>query len=534
MTKHDQDDPELAVALMRYELIARYLAVDPPRGSKRKVLKRIAAGSYTDPNGQPLRVKADTLRVWIRRYKKHGLKGLMDKPRSKRGVGVLDDEQRQLVCELKRDVPERSLERIIAIAEEMKLVAPGVLKRSTVHRVLQGEGISALKGKVPDAQDLDRFEAAYPNDLWQSDMLAGPYLPDPNRPGKTRRASLFAFLDDHSRLVLDGRFSFRENLPALELVFRRSLQKYGVPVKVYYDNGQVYRSQHMRLIVASMGSQPIVFTRTYRPMGHGKIEALNRLIRSAFLAEVRHSPIRTLDELNEAFRAWVDLKYNRVVHSETGESPIERWRAGIARIRYAEEEQLRQAFLWRENRTPDKSGVLSLLGVRYQVGPTLARKKVQVRFDPEALHEIEVWRAGSFAERARPLEVSPWRRPTAEQSDTKDSDESAKPPRVNWLGHVVEKHRETIGTRELQSPAADAAARRAEADQGIINLLADAIDPGVFDEPAVRAYLNRFGPFDPERAAATLASLMSAGEPTDQHVSFYLNAIHDEHKDPRP
>jgi hypothetical protein len=334
--------------------------------------------------------------------------------------------------------------------------------------------------------------------------------------------------------VLDGRFSFRDSLPALELVFRRAVQKYGIPFKVYYDNAQVYRSQHMRLIVASLESRGIVFTRRHRPMGHGKIEALNRLIRSAFLAEVRRSSIRTLDELNEAFRAWVEMKYNRAVHGETGEPPIERWRAGIARIRYAEEDKLRQAFLWRENRTPDKAGVLSLLGVRYQVGPTLARKRVQVRFDPEALHEVEIWFAGSFAERARPLQVSPWRRPTATHSEDNNAPDSTAPPVANWLGHLVEKHRQSAGTRELQSPAAHAAARRQEADRAILNLLVDVLDPGVFDELSVRAYLDRFGPFDPQRAAVTLAALTDAGEPTDQHVTFYLDAIRDQQKGSQP
>lgn len=41
-------------------------------------------------------------------------------------------------------------------------------------------------------------------------------------------------------------------------------------------------------------------------MGHGKIEALNRLIRRAFLAVLKASGITTLDTLNEAFWAWAD------------------------------------------------------------------------------------------------------------------------------------------------------------------------------------------------------------------------------------
>lgn len=529
----DENDAQLAVTLARYEIIGRYLALDPPRGQRRKVLEQLAARTWPWPEGEPIQVTAETLRSWVRRYRAQGLQGLADKPRAKHGVTVLDKAQRDLICALKRDVPERSVDRIITIAEDMALVVPGVLKRSTVHRVLQAEGISAAAARVPDTQDLDRFEAAYPNDLWQSDLLTGVYLPDPDRPGKTRRADLYAFLDDNSRLVLDGRFSFRDNLPALELVFRRAVQKFGVPIKVYYDNAQVYRSQHMRLIVASLESRGIIFTRRRRPMGHGKIEALNRLIRRAFLAEVRRSSIRTLDELNEAFRAWVEVKYNRAIHGETGEPPIERWRAGIGRIRYAEEEKLRQAFLWRENRTPDKAGVLSLLGVRYQVGPTLARKRVQVRFDPEALHEVEIWFGGGFAQRARPLQVSPWRRPTAAQSEDRAPDADG-PPVANWLGHLVEKHRESAGTRELQSPAAHAADRRQIADSAVLNLLVDVLDPGVFDEPTIRAYLDRFGPLEPERAAVTLAALTGAGEPTDQHVTFYLDAIRDQQKGPQP
>jgi len=54
----------------------------------------------------------------------------------------------------------------------------------------------------------------------------------------------------------------------------------------------------------------IVFTEIGRPEGHGKIEALNRLIRAAFLAELRASNITTLDQLNEAFIAWADLEYS--------------------------------------------------------------------------------------------------------------------------------------------------------------------------------------------------------------------------------
>ena len=302
----DDVEPELHKALMRYEVISAYLAMDPPRGQKKPLLKQLASRVWTGSDGEPLRVSAETIRVWVRRYRKKGLDGLRDKPRPARGCQALTAEQAELAVKLKREVPERSLDRLIAIMEDMKLIEPDVVKRSTLHRVLQSAGVSRLRGRVPDRQDLDRFEAEAPNALWQSDMLVGPWLPDPERPGKMRRAYLYAFLDDHSRLLLHGRFSFKGDLPALELVFRRCLQKFGVCVRVYYDNGQTYRSRHMRQIVATLGIHPIIFTKTYRPMGHGKIEKLNELIRAAFLAELKASNITTLDQLNEAFGAWAD------------------------------------------------------------------------------------------------------------------------------------------------------------------------------------------------------------------------------------
>ena len=59
----------------------------------------------------------------------------------------------------------------------------------------------AIRSYYADKEDLDRFEADRPNDLWQSDMLVGPWLPDPDRPGKVRRAKLFLFLDDRNNFV---------------------------------------------------------------------------------------------------------------------------------------------------------------------------------------------------------------------------------------------------------------------------------------------------------------------------------------------
>ncbi|MCP3986788.1 MAG: DDE-type integrase/transposase/recombinase [bacterium] len=521
-------DPRLKKALCRYEVISAYIAAQPGRGQKGPLLRQLAARTWTDEEGEPMAVKPETLRVWVRRYRKRGLEGLMDKARPRRGVQVLTPEQAELVCRLRREVPERSLDRIITMVEQMGLLGPGLLRRSTLHRVLRAEGLSQRACRVPDAQDLDRREADRPNDLWQSDMLVGPWLPDPERPGKMRRAYLYAFLDDHSRLLLHGRFSFKGDLPALELVFRRCLQKYGVPVRVYYDNGKVYRSGHMKQIVAVLGIHGIVFTKTYRPQGHGKIEALNRYIRSAFLAELAASPqITTLDALNEAFVAWADTQYNRTIHSETGQQPLYRWRDGAEKIEYADEERLYHAFRWRERRTPDKTAIFSLLGCRYQAGARLARRRIEVRYDPEELDEVELWLDDVFQERARPFEVHAHRRPR--DPGLAQSKQAPAEPTANWLAHLVEQRCET-GFDELppRQVAEQLAQARAEADTAVVGLLRTALDATAIDEAAVREYLDRYGPFDPERARNVVERLLATGLPDDIHSTVVLEAIRDD------
>ena len=525
---NETEDRRQARALLRFQMISAYLAEEPPRGQRTAFLERLSAKSWPGVDGEPFQAAAETLRKWVRAYRQHGLEGLKDKPRPVRGSQVLTDEQLELACRLKREVPERTLDRLIEIMEAVGKADLGVIRRSTLHRHLQAAGLSARGKQVPDKHDLGRFEADCPNGLWQSDMMVGPWLPDPDRPGKMRRAYLYAFLDDHSRLLLHGRFSFKGNLPALELVLRRSIQKYGLAKRVYYDNGMVYRSRHMKQIIAELGIHRIIHTRPYRPEGHGKIEALNKRIRGSFLSELKASRIDTLDALNEAFLAWADLEYNRRVHSQTGQAPVDRWHDGITKVRFADDEKLRQAFLWSERRRVDKTAVLQLFGTAYQVDAALAKRTVEVRYDPEALEQIEVWHKSRFVQRAKPLVVQAWRRPKKPDTEAKDADQTQRDdPVVDWLGHLVQKRQEEgfvePSPREL---AENVAEKRRSADEDIVKLLSDRLDEAVFDETEIRAFLAKYGPFDIEAANAALSRLLdSRGARTDHHVTVYLDAI---------
>ncbi len=108
--KHVDTDPRMATALCRYEVVSRYLALKPRRGLKKKLLDKLSLETWIGPDGEPFSVSAETIRVWARRYRRSGLEGLKDKERPKRGVSALSEEQKELVCRLKQDVPARSLD----------------------------------------------------------------------------------------------------------------------------------------------------------------------------------------------------------------------------------------------------------------------------------------------------------------------------------------------------------------------------------------------------------------------------------------
>lgn len=519
MTDHDRITKK---ALLRFQIISAYLAASPPRGKRRQMLEHLAAKTWFLESGEVITVQPETIRYWLRMYGLGGFEALKDKPRKDKGIRAIPEELIENACRLKLEVPERSIERIISIMENMQLAPPGLLRRSTLHRALQARGLSARKLVIPDNQDLDRWQADYANDLWQADMLHGPWLPDPHGNGKMRRSYLYAFLDDASRLLLYGRFFFKGDLPALELVFKRSLQRYGKPKRVYYDNGMVFKSNHMKTVCAELGIHHPIHTKPYRPMGHGKIEAFNRFCVNHFIAEVKASSIVTLHQLNEAFIAWIGEEYNLRKHAEIGMTPKQRWAKdlsasgveGSSRIQYIEEEKLRSAFLWREKRTPDKTAVIQLFTQRYKVSPVLVKKKVEVRYDPERLDQIEIYLDGVFRQRAKPLQIEPNRAP----KERLPVQQYQKPEEVtNYLLWLTNQHKAKIRITPVNS-------KDNQTIEGFLHILREYISKEVFDENEAVAFFQTFGPFDPDQIKNALDDLLAV-EPPNLHISFYLNHI---------
>lgn len=162
------------------------------------------------------------------------------------------------------------------------------------------------------------------------------------------------------------------------------------------------------------------------------------------MPEVETSNIASLAELNESFWAWLELIYHRTKHSETEQTPLERFQAGLAEIHSADAETLRKAFLWREMRKVRRDGRIELQGNTYQVPASLAGRKIELRFDPFDLANLEIWLDGNNLGKATVSQQGREKHIAVERL-TNPTPETAKPKSsIDYLAALRQEYQEKL------------------------------------------------------------------------------------------
>lgn len=376
-----EDPRRRDIALFRYGLIREAADVDVTPAERGRLVRQLAAREHRMPDGRWSTVGRSTLDRWIAAYRAGGFDALVPAQRRR---GLLSDvELLDLAVRLKRENPARTATHIVELivtdlaARDDHRQVPSA---RTVQRHFARLGLNVRPdGSAPEA--FGRFEAATVNDLWVGDVAHGP------RVGGAK-ALLFAFMDDHSRLIVGHRWGRHEDVLRLEAALRRGLSSRGVPKRLYVDNGSPFVSHQLQRVCAVLGIQ-LVHSRPGRPQGRGKIERFFATVRTQFLVEIAHDQLDSLDELNRLFTAWIETRYHRRPHRETRQTPLERFTAaGIPAV--PTPGLLREAFLWAETRTVTKTAMVSLHGNRYEVDAALVGRRVQLVFDPFDLQHLEV------------------------------------------------------------------------------------------------------------------------------------------------
>jgi transposase InsO family protein len=389
------------IALFRYGLIAPLLYDVLAAGELEKALRQIAAKRYVIPHSQRTQVSVTTLRRYLQAYNQGGFDALRPQEREdKRQPRAFVAAVLEKAVALREAQPARTTPMIVQLLQrdpELNLSTPLNAHTLTTHLRQLGKTRRLLRQQ---SRAFARFERSRANELWQGDAMDGPWLPDPSQPAKKRKAYLFCFLDDHSRLVPYAEFFWDEALPRMERVLKVGMLRRGVPKAIYVDNGQVYAANQFAAACATLGIQRI-HTKPYCPEGKGKQERFFETVRLQFMPEVAVSAIATLDELNQSFWAWLELIYHQAVHSETTQTPIERYQQGLQDVRPADHDQLVQAFRWRETRKVHKDGRIELQGNCYQVDASFIGRSLELRFDPFDLSNLELWFEGRRIGQAR-------------------------------------------------------------------------------------------------------------------------------------
>jgi putative transposase len=365
------------IALWRYQLIRE--PADPVYSTRQRgrLVRQLAEREHPGPFGTPVRIARATVDRWITAWRRGGFDALVPSPRQmqpRTPAEILD-----MAAALKRENPARTAAQVARILHKHLGWAPS---ESTVLRHLHR---LELVGPPPQTVVFGRFEADRPNELWVGDALHGPQVAG-------RKTYLFAFLDDHSRLLVGHRFGFAEDTVRLAAALRPALASRGVPAGVYVDNGSAFIDAWLLRACAKLGIK-LVHSTPGRPQGRGKIERLFRRVRDQFLVELSTPDsdllVPDLVSLNRLFTAWVETEYHRTIHSETGQTPLQRWQAADP-PRLPGPAALREAFLWETARTVTKTATVSLHANTYQVDGSLVGRRVELVFDPFDLTNIEV------------------------------------------------------------------------------------------------------------------------------------------------
>lgn len=334
-----------------------------------------------------------TIRNYLQKYREKGADALLFCRKREKSNRIENEQIRKKIKELIEEIPTRTvprLRRLISLDEELAPVIAKISDR-TIYRFLQENNLSQRERyrmlRDNGRKSYHQFEASHSMRLVQGDARDGIWLKCSD--GKVRKTYLFGWVDDYSRKILSAKYYFDEKLPRMEDSFKDMILRWGIPEKVYLDNGSVYIAKQFAAVLRDLKIRKI-HHKPYQAFCKGKIEAVMGTIKRDFQEEAQKAGFVTLQELNSALEAWIQMDYNKRKHSSTGESPTERFVAGItdSHRRIEDLQAFYNLFLVRETRTVTKYGRVKVSRNEYVVKSAALGTVIEVRYDPFDLTKI--------------------------------------------------------------------------------------------------------------------------------------------------
>lgn len=401
-------------ALSRFQLIAPLQdeSLDP---AKRIALRREIA----EKSG----LSEKTIKRYDDAYRKEGFEGLKPRCRDPHNSSNLPDDYEEILQEaiqLRREVPSRSVDKIITILEMEGRITPGTVKRSTLQRHMYQEGFGSTHMKTyRDARESSskRFCKPHRMMLIQADIKVGPVLKD-EKTGNKVQTYLSSAIDDHSRFVLFSRFYDSQEGVVVEDTFHNAILLYGKFDACYVDNGTQYTAGQLRMSLAKLSIR-LSRAPLHSGKSKGKVEKFHQVV-DGFLDEAKVKKIRTIDELNYYWNIYLQEYYHKKPHEgireyyeslgvtvpPEGITPEQEFNRDTRALTYLDTTVVGEAFLHHEQRKVDKGACISFQGRKYETKSSLIGFTVEISYDPASPETITVYFPGMEPFTARPVRIN--------------------------------------------------------------------------------------------------------------------------------
>lgn len=369
-----------------------------PEGRRERYFHQLSRQERLLPNGKRGRVSVRTLRRKWRQLRDQGVRRLFRQPRRDRGKPRSRDAALLArAVELKKQQPYRSDKVINRILwREFGRRVP----RSTLYRHLRREGATRIKLGVSQQKVRCRWTRDQSNALWVGDFEHGPLVVHQGQAVKTH---LSAWIDCHSRFVVEARFYVRENLDILIDSLLRAWGHHGASRELYVDNAKIYHAKALALACTELNIK-LLHRPPRDPPAGGLIERFIQTLQTQLEREIRASQILALDELNHVLAAWLQVAYHVETHSETRQTPHERYYQEPHVVRNVDLGAVLTFFRRRERRTVNHDfSDVRLDSLFFAVDPSLRGDEILVEHDPfSAQDEVQLYSlAGIYLGRGR-------------------------------------------------------------------------------------------------------------------------------------
>lgn len=374
-------------ARFRLEVIGILLASPPSGGELRERLEKLAQTTWKHPTtGAPVHFAFSTIERWFYRARNSPndpSSALARKVHARAGTHPSISDALQVVIKAQyRDHPSWSYDlhhvNLVALGRQRDELGP-IPSVATVTRFMKSRGLTKQKKRRPRGRDVHTssttfqprecrsFEVGHVHALWHADFHQGSRkVVDAD--GVWHTPMLLAFLDDYSRIVCHLQWFLHEDTEAYVHALVQAICKRGLPRALLTDNGGPMTSAEVREGLERLSVVPVT-TLDYSPEQNGKQENFWGQIEGRLVAMLEGEKAITLELLNRATQAWVELEYHRRIHSEIGTTPLDRLLSGPSVGRASPSlETLRRSFRREVVRTQRRSdGTLTVEGVRFEI-----------------------------------------------------------------------------------------------------------------------------------------------------------------------